>query len=108
MEESPELSTFVLRNFQLPDHTKMLGVGSYGSVEEIDVGGLTCAGKTLHKELIDTANKGVEVISERFVKECQLMSQLRHPHIVQFLGICFRSQSQLPIIVMEYLPTNLT
>ena len=107
MEESPELSTFVLRNFQLPDHTKMLGVGSYGSVEEIDVGGLTCAGKTLHKELIDTANKGVEVITERFVKECQLMSQLRHPHIVQFLGICFRSQSQLPILVMEYLPTNL-
>ena len=36
-----------------------------------------------------------------------LLSQTRHPNIVQFLGVCFEEGSQFPILVMEFLPTNL-
>ena len=43
----------------------------------------------------------------QFVKECHLMSTLRHPNIVQFLGITFFPGSQLPVLVMERLLTSL-
>ena len=35
------------------------------------------------------------------------MSTLRHPHIVQFLGVCFFPDSRLPALVMERLLTSL-
>ena len=35
------------------------------------------------------------------------MSKLRHPSIVQFLGICYVEGSRLPVLLMEKLQTNL-
>ena len=35
------------------------------------------------------------------------MSDLRHPHLVQFLGVCFLPNSTLPMLVMERLLTSL-
>ena len=49
----------------------------------------------------------VEESRTMFIRECQLMSSLRHPHIVQFLGICFLPGSNTPALVMERLLTNL-
>ena len=43
----------------------------------------------------------------KYLQECQLMSSLRHPNITQFLGLCFLPQTQLPLLVMERLETNL-
>ena len=44
----------------------------------------------------------IKKAEERFENECQLMSTLRHPNIVQFLGIAFTG-SPLPALVMERL-----
>ena len=35
------------------------------------------------------------------------MSNLRHPNVVQFIGICLHSSSHLPILVMESLKSQL-
>ena len=35
------------------------------------------------------------------------MADLRHPHIVQFLGLCFLEGSALPVLVMEKLDSSL-
>ena len=35
------------------------------------------------------------------------MSQLRHPHIVQFLGVCYLPGAQLSVLLMEKLQTSL-
>ena len=35
------------------------------------------------------------------------MSRLRHPHIVQFLGVCYLPGSPLPVLLMEKLQTSL-
>ena len=35
------------------------------------------------------------------------MAELRHPHIVQFLGLCFLQGSALPVLVMERLDSSL-
>ena len=43
----------------------------------------------------------------KFEKECHLLSNLRHPYIVQFLGVYIEKASSAPVIVMEYLPTSL-
>ena len=113
MEESQfqsaaELTQFVLKNVKRPTkEPQKLGTGSYGSVEKLEDNGIDCAGKTLHNALIDVQNEGVENVIKKFVKECQLMGDLRHPHIVQFLGICFLPDSKLPVLVMEYMATNL-
>ena len=42
-----------------------------------------------------------------FVRECQLMSTVRHPNVVQFLGVAFFPGSRLPALVMERLLTSL-
>ena len=36
------------------------------------------------------------------------MSQLHHPNIVQFLGVHYKSGSDIPILIMERLPMSLT
>ena len=35
------------------------------------------------------------------------MSRLRHPHIVQFLGVCYLPESPIPVLLMEKLQTSL-
>ena len=73
----------------------------------MEVNGLTCAGKKIHKILLDAGNVGVREMAERYMQECQLMSDLRHPNITQFLGLCFFPSCQFPILVMERLDKNL-
>ena len=69
--------------------------------------GLICAGKKIHDVLIDAANAGVENVAGKYVQECQLMSDLRHPNITLFLGVCFLPNCQLPVLLMERLDGSL-
>ena len=87
---------------------RRLGVGSYGSVEEVEINGLVCAGKKkLHETLVEVGNVGVHNIAHKYVQECQLMAHLKHSNVVQFLGVCFLPDSSLPVLLMEKLETNL-
>ena len=45
---------------------------------------------------------------EKFGDEVLLHSQQRHPNIVQLIGVYYPPRSQLPMLVMEYLPLSLT
>ena len=83
-----------------------LGHGSYATVLELEYMGLKCAGKKIH-ELLQQLDDSRYII-HRFEEECRLLSQVRHPNIVQFLGVHFQQGVQVPILVMEFLPTNLT
>lgn len=85
----------------------MLGSGSYGEVEELEVAGLVCAGKKIYDALVDSKNLGAQRLMDRYYSECTLLSELRHPHIVQFLGLCFLADTQMPVLVMERLDKNL-
>ena len=84
-----------------------LGHGSYATVVQLEYKGLKCAGKKVH-ELLLRQGRGSYTV-RRFEEECRLLSQVRHPNIVQFLGVYFQpGQVQVPILVMEFLPMNLT
>ena len=72
--------------------------------------GAVCAANKIHELFLDRSEipeSEVRKSAAQFVKECQLMSTLRHPNIVQFLGVCFLPGSRLPALVMERLLTSL-
>ena len=98
------LECYNLTNIYVSD--TVIGHGSYANVFEVDYMGLRCAGKKIHDVLLEQGNTAYQV--RRFEKECSLLSEIHHPNIVQFLGVCFQNESTIPILVMEYLPTNLT
>ena len=103
-----ELRPFLLSSAR-PTGT-IIGSGSYGSVEEVAIPGAVCAAKKIHDFFQDPRQmprEGIEKAASEFVRECQLMSTLRHPHIVQFLGVCFLPGSRMPALVMEKLATSL-
>ena len=85
---------------------RKLGHGSYATVLELEYLGLKCAGKKIHELLLEQGDTSYTVC--RFEEECHLLSQVHHPNIVQFLGVYFQLGVQAPILVMEFLPTNLT
>ena len=108
LRDHPELRPFLLSSARPTG--AIIGSGSYGSVEEVAIPGAVCAAKKIHDFFQDPRQiprEGIEKAANEFVRECQLMSTLRHPHIVQFLGVCFLPGSRMPALVMEKLATSL-
>ena len=108
LRDYPKLRAFQLQNVRLTG--TRIGSGAYGSVEEGAIPGAVCAVKKIHDIFQDRSEipqAEMERAAGQFVEECRLMSTLRHPHIVLFLGICVLPGSRLPALVMERLLTSL-
>ena len=88
--------------------TSSLGVGSYGAVFRALCDELPCAAKIIHPTLFKTNDPGARKVIERFEQECQFLSGVRHPHIVQYLGVSRDSESGLPVLLMELMDSSLT
>ena len=106
--------TIGFRSFQLLK-TQTLGIGSYGSVCKALCDDLLCAAKIIHPTLFDpNAHQRIEGQREhrlpisRFMQECEFMSAIRHPNIVQYLGTCQDPQTGLPVLLMELMDDSLT
>ena len=103
-KDVPELKEFFLEDVQRTG--ERLGSGAFGVVEELKVGGTLYAGKKLHATLLDAHNQGSDRMINRFICECKLMAKIRHPNIVQFMGLCMFDESVHPVLVMEKLDVN--
>ena len=100
------------------DKLLVLGCGSFGKVWKAKCDDLLCAAKVLHETLFDpTAEQHlVESQSEhehrlpnrRFKQECQFLSTMRHPNIVQYLGTGIDPDTGLPALLMELMDDSLT
>ena len=102
----PDLASFVVPNVRPTG--RELGRGAYGSVEEVEIPGAVCAAKKIHTEFLNIGSReDITHIVSKFASECRLMSKLRHPQIVQFLGVCYLPGARLPSLVMERLDTSL-
>jgi len=86
-----------------------LGQGAYGKVFTVKHLGLVCAAKEIHPLLLSgVPPEDKKAIKDAFIKECIRCNAIRHPNIVQFLGVYYSSaQSELPNMVMELLDTSL-
>ena len=96
IRNDPELKPFTLSNVRLTG--TRVGAGAYGSVEEVVIP-IEAAAKNIHSHHTKA--------STQLVKEYKMMIKLRHPNIVQFLGIYFFPDFKLPALVMERLLTSL-
>ena len=91
MDQHADLRKHLLHNVEMTG--VKLGTGSFGSVEEVTMAGTMCAGKIWHETLLDPKNEGADNMVQRFICECELVSRIHHPNIVQFMGICFKQGS---------------
>ena len=101
-----ELIPFVLKNIDSSVEKK--GSGAYGTVYKVSVKGVTCIAKRLHDILVtDVSPRERASIQRKFAAECVLLSKLRHPNVVHFVGVHYgRSANDLSLI-MECLQTDL-
>ncbi|XP_065905000.1 probable serine/threonine-protein kinase pats1 isoform X2 [Dysidea avara] len=108
---STEFSNLVIPRSQLKFTRVELGNGAYGKVSEVEYNGKRCACKELHALLLQLASeRDLAKLKRDFLCECRLWSTLRHPNVVQFLGIFYPSsdESGLPIMVMEKMQDSVT
>ena len=100
-----KFSTLKIEQVEITSTT--LGAGSYGEVVEAVWMNTPCAAKKLHRVFRILPPKQHPTIVEKFLRECETWSNLRHPHIVLFLGIVYEVESPLPVIIMEKMDTTL-
>ena len=87
---------------------RVIGAGSYGAVCRAKCDQLPCAAKILHTVLFKLRDPGSSRVLKKFEQECQFLSNIRHPNIVQYLGYCRDPESGLPILLMELMDDSLT
>ncbi len=76
-----------------------LGSGSDATVFVADWNGTVCAAKRMHDILLeDESPGGVDKLISNFEAECLTWSKLRHPGVVQFLGVHMDRRSRLPVL----------
>ena len=92
-----------------------LGIGSYGKVCKAKCDDLLCAAKLIHETLFDptaqqliTPQREHRLPMRRFEQECEFLSTIRHPNIVQYLGIYQDPDTGLPALLMELMDNSLT
>ena len=87
-----------------------LGMGSYGAVYKAKCDELPCAAKILHLVHLPLklGDPGTQKIIKKFDMECRLLSHIRHPNIVQYLGTCRDPDTNLPVLLMELMDEGLT
>ena len=85
-----------------------LGRGADATVYAVEWNGTVCAAKRLHEILLeDESPGGANKFIRNFEAECLTWSKLRHPGVVQFLGVYLERSSRLPVLVMEKMDTSL-
>ncbi len=94
---------------------QILGIGSYGKVCKAECDGLVCAAKLMHETLFDPtviAEPGLQrehrLPMRRFEQECDFLSAVRHPNIIQYLGVHQDPDTHFPVILMELMDDSLT
>ena len=88
-------------------YSEQLGVGSYGAVYRAKCDELLCAAKVLHPILFaDGDVDGEARLVRQFDQECHFLKDLRHPNVVQYLGMYTEGNTR--ILLMELMDGNLT
>ena len=95
------------RNVQLL-RNDTLGSGSYGVVCKAMWGQRLCAAKLLHPIFFQSNDPGIVTTRRRFEQECRFLDDMKHPHIVEYLGTSHDPDSGLLVLLMELMDESLT
>lgn len=107
-----ELSRYVIDELEGLEEGIRQGSGSFGSVYKVRINGMPCIAKRLHDILGNRhtavpGSPGRATIMERFRNECVLLSRIRHPNVVQFLGVHYGATPNDLTLVLEHLHLDL-
>ena len=86
-----------------------IGAGSYGFVYHVNVDGIKRVAKKPHS-IFFKSNKEADkkAVVSKFKKECMVLSKLRHPNVVKFIGVIYGSEGRDDIsMVMEKMECDL-
>lgn len=109
----------VLKRYELSGVNKTgreVGSGSFSRVVEVEYDGMKYAAKHMDEELYrhrgtpgerGDREKNAMKRMQRFLDECLLHNELRHPNIVKCIGVYCTDSMLLPGLVMELLPIDL-
>ena len=89
-------------------HDEVLGIGSFGKVCKARYGQLLCAAKLLNHTLFQDNDPGTLNFITKFLQECQYLTAIKHPNIVQYLGTATDPQSRRTVLLMELMDESLT
>ena len=106
---SGQLASYALKNVLGLDTGEKKGSGAYGAVYKVTVDGVPCIAKRLHDILVDpeVPRRQRASIQQKFHGECALLSQLRHPNVVHFVGVHYGRNRDGMSLIMECLDTDL-
>ena len=100
------LQNCIIDDLEITD--EVVGIGSYGEVRKARFGGSVVAAKRPHQIFQENGHLHPSV-RERFLDECMKQTDIRHPNLVQFLGIHFDQQANdSPVLVTELMKCSLT
>ena len=85
-----------------------LGSGSYGVVYKAMYGQRLCAAKILHPIFFQSNDPGIMTTIRRFEQECYFLNDMKHPHIVEYLGTSHDPDSGLLVLLIELMDESLT
>ena len=88
--------------------TQSTEIGLYGAVCKAMCHDLPCAAKILHRSLFQFTSPGSTSVMRKFEQECCLLSSIKHPHIVHYLGTYQDPESRLPVLLMELMDESLS
>ena len=114
MAEQQQVKTIGFKTVHLLKD-QVLGIGSYGKVCKAECDGLLCAAKVMHETLFDPTTQQLiaphrehRLPMRRFEQECEFLSTIRHPNIIQYLGMYQDPDTHLPVLLMELMDDSLT
>ena len=114
MATGESVQDFVLKGVTSLNH-KELGRGAYGKVYAVKYCQTICAAKEIHSILIEDVGEAERRLTiQSFLRECRQCSMLRHPNVIQFLGVYHptgvggANTIRLPVMVMEMMADSLT
>ena len=116
MERDDILLRFTLNDTEEITATEEeIGRGAYGRVFKVHYYGTLCAAKEIHSILLENIGREeLERTKATYLHECRQCCALRHPNIVQFLGLYYPPSTsrsgrgtKLPVIVMELMQDSL-
>ena len=81
------------------------------SLNEVSLGGLPAVAIVANEERLQLEGErdpAYATITERLAEECHRFARVRHPNVVQFLGVSFPKGSLLPALVTEQFDVTLS
>ena len=102
---------FLFRNVEILRDEDPIGEGSYGEVRLAKCDNLICAAKCIHRIFFDIRQNDPNVRNdpiESFIQECEWLSSMKHPNIVQYLGYHIDRATNIPCLLMELMDESLT